>query len=332
MKVERKLLIRQCTYELITATIPVFIAAGISSLVGPIIEYIAEEHGNVDAVEIGLSFLYAILAYVIGKCLTFLLKSTEVNSPDSPVIKRLQSEKLLSILYDLFGETSAFAWKEFLVLFIIKLAYLEYGFGPAFGIWIMMVFIFLLVTTISVYTAKLLVKNHEIYHALLEFSEDSFALSIAFTITAISIYGLEGLRVHFARKGGYIDSAGHGGNEGEIVDDDGGLDDNTVLNFLLFASIVTTVVALVIYLDTIMLDTFYPSSSSSPSLTTATNEHNHEETLGTESNEQQQNSSVEDDHEHEKVKEAQHTDEHHTTTWQDDILGVFHKQWRNILG
>jgi hypothetical protein len=319
-RMERKFLIRQCTYVLITASIPVFIAAGISSFVTPIIEYIAHEHGNVDAVETGLSFLYAILAYIIGKQLTHLVKATELSTPDSWLIQRLKSEKTISILYGLFAENSAFAWKEFLIIFLLKYLYNEHAFGASFGGWLMMVTIFLSFSAISIFWEKKLIKNLHIYHHLLEFDEEAFALSIAFTWTVIFTFALQGLGVVFISDDSYLYHVSNGESDGEHTDDDHSHSPQGNFYFL-YASIITLAVSIFLVVERKVIEQYSPQT-------------NHTTRTSDESQNSIPLNAVASSKPNSEYVNHAHDDQHggKTTTWSEDVLDVYYHQWHHCLG
>ena len=183
----RKYLIKVSRYELIESSLPVFIAAGISGSAAAIIKEISEEK---EWLEILLTSFYALTSYFLGKWLTYcLLKEEDINS-EHFIFVTMRKYKLSKLIRHSLAELSGFAWKEFFIIFCLKKLYIEDGLGASFGSWLLIIFVAFIAIYISSIVQRLYFKFDYIWNQkMLNFDTESFALSIAYILTAIIVLG-----------------------------------------------------------------------------------------------------------------------------------------------
>ena len=182
-----KYLVTLSRYELVEASLPVFIAAGISGSASGIIDVISEE--DVD-VEIILTLFYALTMYFVGKTLTYYLLKDEENNSQTALFTFLRKYKFEKLARHSLLELSGFAWREFFILLCLKEVYLLDGFGAAFGAWLMIVAIALVfVRASSIIQRRVFRFDNAFNQKLLCFDTGSFALSIAYILMVLICLG-----------------------------------------------------------------------------------------------------------------------------------------------
>jgi hypothetical protein len=230
--------------ELLEESIPVLIAAATSGFVTTLIEYISEDSEYKEASQCGQAIVYAVLAYVVGYFLTIQLKQQlEFKSNRSSlIIEWIEKQELTEVLFGLFAENSAFAWREFINIFILKIIYLNYGgFGPSLGTWLLCFCIFSIIMCCSIYVLKSKLVSKDLQNLLLEFNSDAFSFPLAFSITVLIALGFTSIGANYTDNHGYLY---------EWKDDDNhddSADSNSYYN--LYAIIITILVALILVIE-----------------------------------------------------------------------------------
>lgn len=182
-----KYLVTLSRYELVEASLPVFIAAGISGSASGIIDVISEENEDV---EIILTLVYALTMYFVGKILTYYLLRDEANNSQSQPFTFLRKYKFEKLARHSLLELSGFAWREFFILLCLKEIYLLDGFGAAVGAWLLIVAIALLfIRASSIIQRKVFRFDNAFNQKLLCFDTGSFALSIAYILMVLICLG-----------------------------------------------------------------------------------------------------------------------------------------------
>lgn len=186
------------SYELIEASLPVFVAAGIAGSASDIIAVLGEEKENMECI---LTLLYALFMYIVGKTVTYYLLMDEESPSQSPFFSTLREYKLSKLLRHSFAELSGFAWKEFFIILCLKEIYMSDGFGASFGSWLLIIAVALGFIKVSSFVQRNLLGFDQAWNQkLLLFDTDAFALSIAYVFTALLALG--GFEIGF----GYIRS------------------------------------------------------------------------------------------------------------------------------
>jgi hypothetical protein len=204
--------------ELTMQSIPVFIAASFSAFISTLIEYNSEDAENKDAAECGQAFVYAFSAYVLGIIFTMVLKVKLNQENRSNSMIWLENQKLEEFLFGFFAENTAFAWKEFLTIFILKIVYLEYEIGPAFGSWLLWLSIFSLTTAVTGVILRLAKCSRGFSELITEYNADSFSFPLAFALAVILAEGLTQIGAGITNQHGYLY---------EWQDDEGGETDDS---------------------------------------------------------------------------------------------------------
>lgn len=182
-----KYLITLSRYELVEASLPVFIAAGISGSASGIIDVISEEKEDV---EIALTLIYALTMYFVGKVLTYYLLKDEANNSQSQLYTFLRKYKFEKLARHSLLELSGFAWREFFILLCLKEIYLLDGFGAAVGAWLLIVGVALLfIRASSILQRRMFRFDNAFNQKLLCFDTGSFALSIAYILMVLICLG-----------------------------------------------------------------------------------------------------------------------------------------------
>lgn len=175
------------SYELIEASLPVFVAAGIAGSAADIIAVLGEEKENTECI---LTLLYALFMYFVGKTITHYLLKDEETPSESPLFTTLREYKLTKLLRHSFAELSGFAWKEFFIILCLKEIYLSDGFGASFGSWLLIIAVALACIKLSSFVQRKVLQFDTVWNQkLLSFDTDAFALSIAYIFTTLLALG-----------------------------------------------------------------------------------------------------------------------------------------------
>lgn len=198
-------LARRYFKELVYQSIPVFLAASFSSFVMSLIRYIAEE-GEGDHIdnECIQSIVYAIISYIIGYFLSIQLKQAIESKEKSNFINMLENAEFTEIIFSTLAECTGFAWREFINIFLLKILYLRYGWGPALGGWFLILFVFIIISLVSGKMMQSLSFPTSDKELLIEYNSDSFALSLSFSITVIWALACELIGAEYVDKSGYL--------------------------------------------------------------------------------------------------------------------------------
>lgn len=191
-----KYLITVSRFELIEASLPVFIAAGISGSASGIIEVICEDES--ENLEVILTLIYALTMYFVGKFLTFQLLKDEANNSKGAIVTLLRKYKIEKLVRHSLMELSGFAWKEFFILLCLKEIYLLDGYGSAVGAWLMIIAIAVVFIRISSIIQRRLFRFDSIFNQkLLSFDTASFSLSIGYILAVLLCLGAYEIGIGF---------------------------------------------------------------------------------------------------------------------------------------
>jgi hypothetical protein len=218
-KDEHRLVYRKASRRLIQSALPVFLAAGVNNFAASLIDYIADEnqHTLVGAV-VGQTLAYAVISYMIGRYGTFLIRKMQrEDNEHANLVQRMIREKATAdpqlqsalradqfpslqrsstwlwmkdcdmdeLLCDILAENAGFAWKEFMVVFVLDIFYFSFGLGAAYGMWVMSVGMSLLWLRFSRQFMTNLHLNGHLIDDMLHFDGEVFGFSFAFTLTVL---------------------------------------------------------------------------------------------------------------------------------------------------
>eukprot|EP01039_Chlorochromonas_danica_P003544 gene3544-3881_t len=201
-------------------------------------------HHSSRTVELGLVLMVAVLFYVLGKYITWSIVRAELekhhekdhqghehvhghehgkgekqhsvhessaptssssSSSSSSVSAWLVRNKVSFAVKHFFAELSGFLFKDFLIQLILDLIYGDYGFGPAFAMWLAFIFFYLAVIRGSarLMDQKYHLSMHE-QEEQIEFDVDAFALSLAYVITALLSLGSASIGFTYINPESYL--------------------------------------------------------------------------------------------------------------------------------
>ena len=167
MTEHRRFLTNRCLYELLSAAVPVFLAAGVSNFVTSIIHLISESANDPEQAVILQAFVYAVLTSIFGKYFLYLIHmNMNEKSAGGSINHWLHKNKYTSLTSNFLIENAGFAWKEFLIIFLMEIVYVDYGFGAAFGAWLAWIGIYVLIIIISAWVISYF--RHIPYHLRIE--------------------------------------------------------------------------------------------------------------------------------------------------------------------
>jgi hypothetical protein len=112
--------------------------------------------------------------------------------------------KLDEFICGTLTENAGFAWKEFLVIYVLEFFNEEYGYGPAWGMWIMWVGIFLITLRVFARVQRHFHVPHHVGTILLHFDAEAYAFAIAFVLSALIALGFEETGNRYAGKESFL--------------------------------------------------------------------------------------------------------------------------------
>ena len=154
--------------ELFNNSLPVFVAATISRAVT---SSIALFSNDLDVL-IWVSFSYAFLvAQAVGVCVAITMDHSSLS---------------FNYFMNVCSECTGFAWKEFVVMIMLKWLFVNRNMGYAVGAWLIVVFgafggVYIFNAVLALYSKP----RADIYNSLRKFNSDAFALAIAFSFTLV---------------------------------------------------------------------------------------------------------------------------------------------------
>lgn len=224
-KQKKAKLLQIAQLQVLRSSIPVFIAAGVNNFVSSLIEYIAEESEHPIRSLIFQSLAYTIIVFLLGKCVVCYVRKQQQETedakripsynpsrdnsivtvssfggptpPPAPVIhqsrlwQNITKYQLDEFLCSTVTENSGFAWKEFLVIYILEYFNEEYGYVGAWGMWIMWVGIFLISLRLFNRFQKKFHLNHHLSALLSHFDTEAYAFAIAYVFSALVALGFQ---------------------------------------------------------------------------------------------------------------------------------------------
>lgn len=154
--------------ELFKGSLPVFVAAAISRSSMSLIELAS----NTDTAAIWITFVYAFFfMQILGITL---------------IIRADRSSPLFAYYLHVVSETTGFAYKEFLVLIMLKWLFERRLVAAAFGSWLLILVVaFVMVWTFNAALALYFKPEAELFKTLRDFNTAAMALPIAFSFTLI---------------------------------------------------------------------------------------------------------------------------------------------------
>eukprot|EP01042_Synura_sphagnicola_P009552 gene9552-12256_t len=246
-----KIFWRRAAYEVVTLSIPVFVASGVNNFVAAIIVLSSEDSEDPQGTEIGQQFLYTFLfSYLIGKWLFHSVAKHIIACQASQTVEDrwgllgfCKRTKSLTLLARAINENASFSIKEFMMLVLVEKVYEEEGFGAAFGGWWLGFAVFVLVLLVSTLMASGLFRlEGEMVHWLKEYDVDSFALGAGAVFVALVGKGLSVEGVTFISP----NSVFYGPSE---ADDDGAVAGNTAAYSLFFSLGITFVCSVLLIVE-----------------------------------------------------------------------------------
>jgi hypothetical protein len=199
--------IRTYRKELLRASLPIFVAAGIANFSEGVISHASAGENEV-SIEILMSIIYACVMYLGGKVFLCYLNTIErPNEKDTISISNIYIQKLNKIIikYDMIeflkhvaAESAGFAWRSFAIALVLHGAFLEYGFGAGWGSFIALIITFLAIINTSNYiqTTSLHLSS-SLNKDLLAFDSDAFALPLAFVFTVLLALSFQSFQAPF---------------------------------------------------------------------------------------------------------------------------------------
>eukprot|EP01031_Cornospumella_fuschlensis_P029021 gene29021-35030_t len=200
----------ECSRELLYAAVPVFVAASISNFITSLIEYIAEDAEDPEAVEISLSVVVALLLYVYGKYFTWLMVGTppvgdgEKASCSQNIKTLLERYNMLNPVLRVASENTGFIIKDFMVQLLLNTVYKDRGFGATFGLWLLCVVICTTAIQGAAYLHKSAGFGPEQQARLLHYDCDAFSLGVAYVLTALLAQGSAKAGFRYISSSSYI--------------------------------------------------------------------------------------------------------------------------------
>ncbi|RYG70110.1 hypothetical protein EON64_01100 [archaeon] len=227
----------ECTRDLLYAAVPVFVAASISNFVTSLIEYIAEESENQEAVEISLSVVVAFLLYLYGKYFTLLMAATPSTNSESASCSQsikifLEKTRLLGPVLRVASENAGFMIKDFLVQLLMNTVYAERGFGEALGLWLLCVAFCTAAIQASAHLHKAAGCEPEQQARLMHYDCDAFSLGVAYVLTALLAQGSGQAGFRYLSSSSYIYSY-----ENDQDDDGSGADNSYLYTYVLVSTL-----------------------------------------------------------------------------------------------
>ena len=203
--------------ELFGGSLPVFVAAAISRASMSLIELVSGD----DAVATALTFVYAF----------FILQALGIG-----LILRYDHDKVLFPYFlHVVSETTGFAYKEFVVLIMLKWLFMHKLVAAAWASWLCILFIaFLMVYLFNASLVLYFKPEKRTFETLRNFNTAAIALPIAFSFTLIIasiVYPADSAS----------DLAGDNSDYGIDLEDEAG--EGTGYFFLLYAFLVTLLIA-----------------------------------------------------------------------------------------
>eukprot|EP01031_Cornospumella_fuschlensis_P029020 gene29020-35029_t len=200
----------ECSRELLYAALPVFVAASISNFITSLIEYIAEDAEDPEAIEISLSVVVALLLYVYGKYFTWLMVGTppvgdgEKASCSQNIKTLLERYNMLNPVLRVASENSGFIIKDFMVQLLLNTVYKDQGFGATFGLWLLCVVMCTTAIQGAAYLHKSAGFGPEQQARLLHYDCDAFCLGVAYVLTALLAQGSAKAGFRYISSSSYI--------------------------------------------------------------------------------------------------------------------------------
>jgi hypothetical protein len=205
-KARMKYLTRLSSFQILEASLPVFIAAGISNAASSIIEGVASESENEDiSVEIIQFIIYACIVNIVGKGITYMLLVDEKDNSENKIFSVIRKYKMSKLFISVVSENSGFAWKEFFVVLALNYSYTEFGWGPGFATWIISIIFFVANMYVSSYVQRSFCGlDKQMNQRLLQFDSEASALPLSFVLTVLIVLGLSGLGPFFVSESSYL--------------------------------------------------------------------------------------------------------------------------------
>lgn len=212
----KEVLTKQCTYKMVQAAVPNFLAASAAVFIFSLIEYIAEEsEGDRNTLKLMLALIASLIFYSLGKYVTWMLihyeqlalqATTEGRTlPLCRIFSWLMREKLIGVVKRFLAEFTGFLLKDFLTLLVLNLVFDEHGgFGPAFGVWVLFICIYIVWVRVGALIAQKMKLPALVQEELLDFDADSFSLSIAYVLTVLLSLGSAGAGFTYISPASYL--------------------------------------------------------------------------------------------------------------------------------
>jgi hypothetical protein len=122
----------------LSATLPVFSAACISTSFMKLIEYIADKRKNYGQIKLSILFVYAfLLCYLFGKLLFYVIHHNHRNYNYIKIDNIVIFGFSMHYFEHFFVENAGFGFKNLFIILILANASNVLGFGPAIGFWML---------------------------------------------------------------------------------------------------------------------------------------------------------------------------------------------------
>lgn len=211
----KRLLTKHCAALMSKSVVPVFMASSVAFFVMELVEYTVESsHDGKEALNASLSFLSAFVVFIGGKLITWALMAAEREAKlaatedravqFNAVIDWLRREKLSHCLVHFVAELSGFLLKDFIVVMVLELVYGEHGFGPAFGVWVLLAVAAPILVRLAAYVLRRMRLSIEEQAAQLDFDTDSWALGFAYAFTVLLAQGSAGCGFTYISPSSYV--------------------------------------------------------------------------------------------------------------------------------
>ncbi len=225
-----------------------------NNFVSSLIEYIAEDSEDHVGSLIGQSLAYTIIVFVLGKIIIYNIRkkqheveeankhipshnpsrensivtvssyATNVANPPPVVHKSkwwdfVSKYKLDEFVCSTCTENAGFAWKEFLVIYVLEFFNEEYGYGAGWGMWVMWVGIFIISLRMFGRFQKRLQLSPHLGALMLHFDTEAYAFAIAYVLSALIALGFQEEGAQYVRNDSFIfewkhdDDTAHESNE-----------------------------------------------------------------------------------------------------------------------
>jgi hypothetical protein len=158
--------------KLFEGSLPVFVAATISSFIDSLLDYSANQLVHT---RIGLQIVYAVFSHM-------MVYVVALGIPEA--------RNLFSFIFAVSSDNASFAWNSAVSLIILKAMYNKH-LAYAFSAWVVSIIVITLLVQLSNSMQRKYLKcSDAVTHLLFQFDSESFALSLSYSLTVIIAFAI----------------------------------------------------------------------------------------------------------------------------------------------